>query len=255
MVVDLLPDKVEEKQAPQPKESSHIVDLPTSINRCLDGKEEGQGSDSEERYASSIDDELASNIIMTRGTATHMIINSHGHPTSSKKTPISTPPSVPPIGGAEAKKLMVMFLERPGGTMVVMVATAFGMNIPAPMPVRARTATKESYVRQKALPKLEMAKSRVPMRMRRWWPKMAPRRPVMRTKAPCVSLGVCELSRVKSQGFKRGFAYEKEAAIQLAWPALTSRPRSLLSANPPAIVVKAEQNLIHNQPLSNFADH
>ncbi|XHF97143.1 hypothetical protein AWENTII_000745 [Aspergillus wentii] len=72
--------------------------------------------------------------------------------------------------------------------MMVNVATAFGMIIPPPTPVSARTATKESYVVQNALPIEQTTMMVPPRRTSRWWPYIAPSRPLMRTNALCVSL-------------------------------------------------------------------
>lgn len=73
--------------------------------------------------------------------------------------------------------------------MMVKVATALGISIPPPTPVRARTATKELYVGQKALAMEKRIIMVPPSNIRFWCPYMAPSRPLIRTKALCVSLG------------------------------------------------------------------
>lgn len=84
----------------------------------------------------------------------------------------------------------VMFRAFPGGTMMVSVATALGISIPPPTPVSARTATKESYVGQKALAMENRMIMAPPRKISLWCPYMAPSRPLMRTKALCVSLNI-----------------------------------------------------------------
>jgi hypothetical protein len=53
------------------------------------------------------------------------------------------------MGGLAAKNPSKAFLVLPGGVMVVIVATAFGIKMPPPIPVKARTAMNDSYVGQK----------------------------------------------------------------------------------------------------------
>lgn len=76
--------------------------------------------------------------------------------------------------------------------MMVRVATALGISIPPPTPVRARTATKESYVGQKAFAMEKTIMMAPPSSIRFWCPYMAPSRPLIKTKALCVSLGFRE---------------------------------------------------------------
>lgn len=51
-----------------------------------------------------------------------------------------------PIGGDEAKSASVMLRDLPRGTIMVNVATAFGMIRPPPIPVSARTRATVSPV-------------------------------------------------------------------------------------------------------------
>lgn len=54
--------------------------------------------------------------------------------------------------------------------MSISVATALGMNTPAPMPVMALKAMKGPLEVQKPLMREQTAKMARPMRVRRWWP-------------------------------------------------------------------------------------
>jgi hypothetical protein len=117
-----------------------------------------------------------------------MRIKSHIQLTRSMKTPVINAPIIPPKGGDAAKNPSTTFRDRPGGTMVVMMETALGMKTPPPTPVSARMAMNESYVLVKALINENSVKIAQPRRLSCLWPNMAPRRPVTRTKAPCVSL-------------------------------------------------------------------
>jgi len=52
-------------------------------------------------------------------------------------------PTHAPSGGEAANAAKVRFRALPGGTKIVKVATALGMSIPPPIPVRARATMNE----------------------------------------------------------------------------------------------------------------
>ncbi|KAG4417380.1 hypothetical protein IFR04_009521 [Cadophora malorum] len=66
-------------------------------------------------------------------------------------------PTHAPSGGEAANAAKVRFRALPGGTKIVKVATALGMSIPPPIPVRARATMNEVLVGLKDGPLLDFA--------------------------------------------------------------------------------------------------
>lgn len=60
--------------------------------------------------------------------------------------------------------------------------------MPPPIPLKALTTTKDSKERQNPLASEKMANVPRPISASRWWPKMAPNRPDMRTNVLWVTL-------------------------------------------------------------------
>ena len=76
-------------------------------------------------------------------TKTHIVMKCHFHAVYWRKTPASMAPTHAPSGGEAANAAKVRFRALPGGTKIVKVATALGMSIPPPIPVRARATMNE----------------------------------------------------------------------------------------------------------------
>jgi hypothetical protein len=74
---------------------------------------------------------------------TYTEIKCHFHSEYSRKAPIISDPMPAPTGGDAANMASVKLRTLPGGTIIVRVATALGIKIPPPTPVRARIAIKE----------------------------------------------------------------------------------------------------------------
>lgn len=119
---------------------------------------------------------------------THMQMKSHFQCVCSTRAPANKAPMSAPTGGDVAKNASVMLRVLPGDSIMVSVATALGMMIPPPIPVRARAATNELYVVQNAFIREKMATITTPSKSNFWWPYTAPSRPLMRTNVLCVSL-------------------------------------------------------------------
>lgn len=112
--------------------------------------------------------------------------------------PAINAPIIAPTGGDAAKVAKVKFRALPGGTMIVRVATAFGIRMPPPTPVKARITMKETYVLQKALQSEKTTRMAPPNINSLWWPYTAPSRPLIKTKEPWVSLdNVISVGRVQ----------------------------------------------------------
>ena len=80
-----------------------------------------------------------------------MITKAHNQVTDPVNAAEKKAPMPPPIGGEAAKKPRSRLRDLPGGTMIVMLATAFGMKMPAAIPVSARIVMKASYCLTKPL--------------------------------------------------------------------------------------------------------
>src|SRR5688572_11729396 len=83
-----------------------------------------------------------------------------------------------------------MFRSLPGGMAVLIRATALGMINAPPMPDRARAMLNETKLVQNPLPRVQMTNHTAPVIKTCLWPYTAPRRPLTRTKVPCVKLNV-----------------------------------------------------------------
>ena len=152
---DSLPAEVEEQQASYAQACARVVDLSLFIDGLFMRQEKSEpAKDESSKSSSGIIPALALSYDYTYSCVQevpYMKINSHFHSARDvAKTPANRAPSQPPMGAAEAKKPMVRLRDRPGGSMMVIMATALGMTSPPPTPVRARTATKLSYDAQKA---------------------------------------------------------------------------------------------------------
>lgn len=84
------------------------------------------------------------------------------------QSPARRAPITPPAGGDAAKSPKRTFLALPGGTMRARTVTAFGMNIPPPTPLKARTAINASNDLQNPLIRENTAKRRRPISESLW---------------------------------------------------------------------------------------
>lgn len=98
-------------------------------------------------------------------------------------------PETPPTGAPKPKKPKHKFRPIPGGNVIAMIAIPFGMTRAAPVPLIAlaiENATRLSV--QNPLARDQITHQAPPMRRTFLCPYTAPIRPLIRTKALCVSL-------------------------------------------------------------------
>jgi hypothetical protein len=74
---------------------------------------------------------------------THTEKKNHFHSTHSINIPITTHPNVPPTGAPNPNNPTVKFLMRPGGKVIPLMATTFGITSAAPMPLIALAMEKD----------------------------------------------------------------------------------------------------------------
>lgn len=130
--------------------------------------------------------------------ATHKNINSHFHESNCANTPANTGPDPPPTGAAAPKKAILKFRIFPGGKVVPIMAIAFGRMRPAPIPVNPRAILKDTMSLQNAFMSDHTVHHTPPNSRTRLWPYIAPSRPLIRTKLPCVNLEVAVRFCLKS---------------------------------------------------------
>lgn len=143
--------------------------------------------------------------------------------------PIITRPMAPPTGAPNPKDPKLRFRIFPGGNVVPMIATQFGITNAAPIPLMALAIEKImiSCV-QKPLMSDHIIHQAPPQSSTFLCPYTAPIRPLTRTKAPCVRLYVLE-SFVIYQKVTYGYA----AATQVAVVGLSTPNECPISKPPP----------------------
>lgn len=119
---------------------------------------------------------------------THKKRNRPHHGVNWVKIPARTAPTYPPIGAAAPKIPRQKLRDRPGGKVVLIMATAFGRIRAPPMPVKPRAILKARKDRQAIFKKDHSENQAPPSSCMFLWPYTEPRRPLMRTKVPRVSL-------------------------------------------------------------------
>lgn len=117
-----------------------------------------------------------------------MNTNSQAKGVLSRNPPVTRAPSQPPIGADAPKKAKLRFLAKPGGFVIPIMATAFGIINAPPMPDIARIVLKATKLLQNPHTNVNTMRTRLPTISMFLCPYTAPKRPLMRTKVPCVRL-------------------------------------------------------------------
>jgi hypothetical protein len=122
---------------------------------------------------------------------TYIAKKNHLHAANLTNIPMKKAPRVPPTGQPNPKKPRVKFLILPGGNVIPIIATIFGITNAAPMPVNALAMAKVMRLSvQKPLITDQTIHHAPPTSRTFLWPYTAPMRPLMRTNAPWVSLDI-----------------------------------------------------------------
>jgi hypothetical protein len=79
--------------------------------------------------------------------STNIEKKNHLHSANSIKTPMKNAPSAPPMGHPNPKKPRAKFLILPGGKVIPMMATIFGITNAAPTPAKALAIAKVTRLR------------------------------------------------------------------------------------------------------------
>ena len=123
---------------------------------------------------------------------THRKKNIHFHKPAWTNAPAIRFPIYPPVGAEALKMPKLIFLNFPGGQVIAIKATIFGIISAPPIPDKARTVINPAKVEMNPLIVVQMQNHIPPRRRMFLWPNTAPILPLIKTNVPWVRLGKVE---------------------------------------------------------------